>query len=231
MRAARGSRSSAGSVSTCCSGRTPSPPPSRAARAPTRWRTTRETLLERNTIDARRLAIQELEEAVRLAPSNVEHTRVLANAYLKAGFLKSSKGMFQRVRVLEPKDAEAHTGLGEVARRDWIKTLDRASLIEAIQQFDAAIRSRPDYARPWIGVAPLLIELPDYEAALRAGEGACRAAPNQPEAVARARDRPVPPRPAGRREPATSSPRSPACRGSRASASRTSARSRPSKTR
>src|SRR6266850_860664 len=53
-------------------------------------------LLERNSIDARRVAIRDLEQATLIRPSNPDYQLTLARAYFQAGFLKSARTRFER---------------------------------------------------------------------------------------------------------------------------------------
>ena len=116
-----------------------------------------QVLLARNTIDTRRLAIGELERATLLEPVNALYELELARAYFRAGFLKSARLRFERVTRMAPAEAGGRLGLGQVWRRDWLKYLDRSSLVRAIDNLSWAARLKPGDSDAWLLLAPLLV--------------------------------------------------------------------------
>jgi len=131
--------------------------------------------LARRTIDDRRQAIQALERARHLAPQRADIELTLGRACYEAGFLKRSRGCFERARALTPQDAEAHYGIAQVWRRDWLKYLERYSLDRAVESYQGAARLAPESVDAWLGLVPLLVERGDYDRALDAAEHAVRA--------------------------------------------------------
>jgi GWxTD domain-containing protein len=125
-------------------------------------------LLQRNTIDTRRLALGDLEQATMLDPTNAEYQLTLARAYYQCGFLKSARRRFERVVKLTPSDAQGRYGLGQVWRRDWLKYLDRTSLTRSVEQFSMAARLKPSSCDAWVMLVPLLMEQDDVKSAAAA---------------------------------------------------------------
>ena len=139
--------------------------------------------LRQNSIDTRRVAIDRLEEATRLAPGNPQYELTLARTYYQAGFVRLSRERFERVRRLAPGDAEARLGLGQVWRRDWLKYLERSSLDLAVENLRAAVRIQPSHCDAWLLLVPLLVEQTNFGAAASAAWHARLADPPRPEAL------------------------------------------------
>lgn len=135
-----------------------------------------------NTTEARRQAVRALEEATLLDPGNAGYELALGRAYYTCGFLKSARQRFERVAKLQPGDAAGHQGLGLVWRRDWLKYLDRRSLVRSTEQLATATRLDSGNADAWLALAPLLVEQGDALGALQAAFSALRADPGRLEA-------------------------------------------------
>jgi GWxTD domain-containing protein len=136
------------------------------------------------TIDGRRSAIADLEQAVRLAPGRPDYQLLLARVYVAAGFMRSARERFARVAALAPNDPEARFGLGRMWRRDYLKYLDTTSLVRAIDQLGWATRLDPSNTTGWVMLASLHLEHGDPRSALGAAERAWRESPRAPEALA-----------------------------------------------
>ncbi len=159
--------------------------------APSRWaRSEAEKLVRKaerhlatGTIDHRRIALQELEQATRYDPANPAYELALARAYYQVGYLGRARQRFTKVTKLAPTDAEGRYGLGQVWRRDWMKYLEQRSLDLAIEHLSAACRLRTDHADSWLLLVPLLVERGDLRAAASAADRARESAPERPEPV------------------------------------------------
>jgi tetratricopeptide (TPR) repeat protein len=114
-------------------------------------------LLARGTIEARRQALRDLEQATLLAPDSAAYQLALARAYQSAGFLKSARDRFERVTRIRPGDAAGHAGLGQMWRRDWLKYLERASLDRAVEEFALAGRLDSSDVEVSLDLAPLQV--------------------------------------------------------------------------
>ena len=159
----------------------PHAPVSREARARTLYEHA-ETRLAKNTIDDRRVALRDLEQAVLLEPTNPLYELTLARAYYRAGFLKSARTHFERVTRMAPDDAQGRFGLGQVWRRDWLKYLERSSLDRAVDNFSAAARLDPGACDAWLMLVPLLVEEKELRAAAAAALHALDAESTRAEA-------------------------------------------------
>ena len=139
--------------------------------------------LRENTVDTRRVAIDELEQATLLTANNPEYELTLARTYYQCGFVRLARERFTRVTRLAPADADARYGLGQVWRRDWLKYLEKASLERAAASLRAAVALRPSYCDAWLLLVPLLVEQGSFDAAATAAWHARLADPQRPEAL------------------------------------------------
>jgi GWxTD domain-containing protein len=142
-----------------------------------------QALLDRNTFDARRMAIRHLEQATLMEPDNASYQLTLARTYYQAGFLKSARLRFERVVAIDAEDPEGHFGLGQVWRRDWLKYLERGSLERAVEHFSTCARTKPDHVESWLMLAPLHVEQDHVSAAFAAAQHAHEADPDRAEAL------------------------------------------------
>jgi GWxTD domain-containing protein len=136
----------------------------------------------RGTIETRRLAMDCLERATSLAPDRFEYQLALGRVYYRMGFLRQARSRFQKVEKLDPQNADARVGVGQVWRRDWLKYLDRTSLTRAVGDFSTAVRLRPGDCDAWLLLLPLLVEQNNLRAAGAAAQRALEAAPERAEA-------------------------------------------------
>ena len=138
--------------------------------------------LERPTIEGRREAIVELEQATLYDKHQPEYELALARLYAQCGYLTHARQRYERVAHLAPTDGRARLGLGQMWRRDWLKYLEPASLDRAVLHLSAAGRLDPHLEDAWIQLTPLLIELGEVAGAEAAAERAIEADPNLPDA-------------------------------------------------
>ncbi|HVP14868.1 MAG TPA: tetratricopeptide repeat protein, partial [Terriglobales bacterium] len=140
-----------------------------------------QTRLATGTIDERRLAITELEEATALASDDPRYQLALAHAYFLAEKTNLAHGRFERAAALVAGDPEPVIGLGDVAKRDWLSSLAPTSLERAIASYTTATKLDPRSAEAWAKLAPLLYEQGEARDALAAAERACAGEPRLPE--------------------------------------------------
>lgn len=117
------------------------------------------------SLGQRRIAIRELEQAALLAPRDTRVLGELGRAYLDAGFTHDAKETFERITRLEPGNADAWYGLGQVWKRDWLATLAPASLAKTIETFGNCARLRPGRADAWTALSVLRVEQGDASGA------------------------------------------------------------------
>ena len=153
----------------------------RRQRAEALWQSAERRLAAR-TIEARRAAIADLEQAMLLDPDSGEIALSLARACYTSGFLLRSRVAFQHALELAPNDAEARLGLAQIWRRDWLKYLERRSLDLSVEHFAAAVRLDPRLTDAWLMLASLRIEQGDLVGARAAATGALAAEPSRVEA-------------------------------------------------
>ena len=127
------------------------------------------------TIDERRTALRELEEAVLLAPDVARYQSALGRAYLDGGFTTRARARFRRAAALAPGDAAPRLGLGQACKREWLLTVDPASLTDAIAHLLAAVRLDPALCDAWVLLAPLLYERGRLSEACAVADQACTA--------------------------------------------------------
>jgi GWxTD domain-containing protein len=135
--------------------------------------------LEHDGIEARQDAAKRLERATQLAPDSVKYQIMLGRLYLKMGYLGLARRNFERAAELNPKLPEAHLGQAQAWRRDYIKYLDRTSLVRALDEFTTTIELEPKLAEAWLGMLPLLVEQGHLSDAMKCAMALRREEPNQ----------------------------------------------------
>jgi GWxTD domain-containing protein len=135
--------------------------------------------LEQDGIEARQDAAKRLERATKLAPDSVRYQITLGRLYLKMGYLGLARHNFERAAQLNPKLAEAHLGQAQAWRRDYLKYLDRTSLVRSLDEFTTTIELEPKLAEAWLGMLPLLVEQGHLSDAMKAAMALRRVEPNQ----------------------------------------------------
>ena len=133
---------------------------------------------EQGTLEQRHKAIEDLEQAAKLAPHDLRVRSRLGRAYLDAGYNHDAKETFEHLTELAPGDADAWEGLGRVWKRDWVATLATASLEKSIHYFDEAVRLDPARANVWSMLTLLRLERGDTGLAARMAGQALAAAPD-----------------------------------------------------
>lgn len=139
--------------------------------------------LDTDGIDARREAARRLERASQLAPDSVRYHLALGRLYMRMGYLGLARRRFERASELDPGLAEAQLGQGQAWRRDYIKYLDRTSLVRALDSFTHAVELSPRLAEAWLGMLPLLVEEQRLSDAMRAAQALRAAEPNRPDGL------------------------------------------------
>jgi len=133
----------------------------------------------RNTPDARRMAMQCLEEATQLAPERADLQLELGRVMERMGFLKEARKRFEKVAAIHPDDVDGRIGLARIWRRDYLKYLDTLSLGRSVRYLREASVLRPNDPDIAIGLVPLLLERGDLPAALSVVGEARVAAPTR----------------------------------------------------
>lgn len=168
-------------ITIACPAAAAEPPARRAERAAALHARAIERLA-RNSFDERRMAARDLEQAELLDPANPAHPLALARLYYGMGHLRLARGRFEAAARLAPDDAAPRLGLGLVARREWLKFLDRSALALAVVHLRDAVSRDPGLTEAWLHLVPLLVESADLRAAAAAAARAVEADAERGEA-------------------------------------------------
>jgi tetratricopeptide (TPR) repeat protein len=117
-----------------------------------------------NNGDKRGEAIAEFETALKLAPSDVEAQREIADLYVAAGKDDLAEIAYRALLKAQPNDAELHRGLGQALLR-------QKKFPEAQQEFLVALRLKRDSPDVYVDLAFAASENKNYELAVRALNG------------------------------------------------------------
>jgi Tfp pilus assembly protein PilF len=93
-------------------------------------------------------AVEFMEKAAQLNPSNLENIDNLATAYLQLGRPDEAQRVLQAILVQNPGHAGAHNVFG-------ILEIQRSRPEQAGKQFEQAIASNPDLAEPYMNLGLL----------------------------------------------------------------------------
>ena len=139
--------------------------------------------LSENSIDSRRVAVQALEDANRLAPEDAEIELALARADFLCGFVQSARRHLEHVVRTEPASAAGHLDLGRAWKRAWLRSLDKGSLQHAVEELVRATVLDTSNADAWLELEPLLVMEDNVGAAFVTAFRAAKADPERPEAL------------------------------------------------
>ena len=109
-------------------------------------------------------AITEIQTALKLAPSDVDAQRDLADLYASAGKNDLAESAYRALVNAQPKDPELHRGLGKAL-------LLQKKFPEAQQEFLAAVRLKRDWPDVYVDLAFAANENKNYELTIRALNG------------------------------------------------------------
>jgi tetratricopeptide (TPR) repeat protein len=133
-------------------------------------------------IESRQRAIRDLKVAIGLDPSNPEPWLALGRAYELGDYGEQARDCYRRSIALAPRQADGYLELGMAWKREFLRTLDRASLDHAIEVFDTVTLLRPNGADAWLRLAPLRYERGDLAGAAAAAERGLAGRPRRPAA-------------------------------------------------
>jgi tetratricopeptide (TPR) repeat protein len=126
--------------------------------------------LDRDDLEQRRQGLRDLEEAVRLAPSNQDYRLSLAQVYFTGGYYHAARRGYER--VAEAESSAAYLALGLLWRREWLESRDRRTLDRAVDALMAAAWLKPLDADAWLLLVPLYLLQRKPEEAASAAFGA-----------------------------------------------------------
>ncbi len=109
-------------------------------------------------------AIVELQTALRLAPSDADAQREIADLYASAGKNELAESTYRAVVTAQPNDPAVHRGLGQALLR-------QKKFPEAQQEFLTALRLKRDWPDVYVDLAFAASENKNYELTVRAING------------------------------------------------------------
>jgi Tfp pilus assembly protein PilF len=149
------------------------------ARTLTRWG---QEAVSEPTPEGRQRAIRDLKDAIRLDPRDPAAWLALGRAYELGDFGELARDCYRRSIALAPRQPEGFMELGMAWKREFMRTLDRASLDHATGAFDTVALLRPYGADAWLRLVPLRYERGDLAGAAAAAERALAGRPRRPAA-------------------------------------------------
>jgi len=138
--------------------------------------------LAMGTFDERRIAMEQLEQALRLTRDDIALRDELGNVYLDRGLFPLATTMFQSVLKRSHRDAQALYGLGRVSQRDWLESGEFVTLLQAIHRFEVTTKAHPELCDAWTTLAALRLEKGDTDRAFDAATSALVTSPDCNEA-------------------------------------------------
>ena len=129
--------------------------------------------LDRGDLETRRKGLRDLEEAVRLAPSNQDYRLSLAQAYFAGGYYHAARRGYEQ--VARDDSAAAYLGLGLWWRHEWLESHDHGDLDRSVDALVSAAWLKPSDGDAWLLLVPLYLEQRRPEEAASAAFGALMA--------------------------------------------------------
>ena len=126
--------------------------------------------LDRDDLEQRRKGLRDLEEAVRLAPSNQDYRLSLAQAYFAGGYYHAARQGYERVARAESTAADLDLGLWW--RHEWLESRDPGALDRAVDALLTAAWLKPLDSDAWLLLVPLYLAQRKPEEAASAAFGA-----------------------------------------------------------
>ena len=126
--------------------------------------------LDHDDLEQRRKGLRDLEEAVRLAPSNADYRLALAQAYFAGGYYHAARRGYERVALAE--SSAAYLDLGLWWRREWLESREARALDQAVDALMTAAWLKPLDSDAWLLLVPLYLAQRKPEEAASAAFGA-----------------------------------------------------------
>jgi tetratricopeptide (TPR) repeat protein len=118
-------------------------------------------------------AITELQAGLKLTPDDKEAQRDLAELFSSSGKYEQSEPLYRSLVAANPKDAELHQALGKALMHE-------KNLVEAQQEFLAAIKLKPDLGTAYGDLAAVANENKNYELVIKALDARAKLLPEIP---------------------------------------------------
>jgi GWxTD domain-containing protein len=127
--------------------------------------------------------VRDILAAIALEPDHADHWLLLGRLRALGELESEARECFRRAIDLDPRGLEGYLRLADSWKRNWIRTLDTRSALQAVGILDTATRMRPQAADAWLRKVPLLYQGGDLDGAARAAERALWGRPRRPEAA------------------------------------------------
>jgi tetratricopeptide (TPR) repeat protein len=111
--------------------------------------------LSAGTLDARRQAMGELEQASLLAPGDHRIWLDLGRLCLEIGERKRGRDCYEHAQRAAPESAEAFTALGRAWTWEWLNSFEASALAHAERNLERATRLDPGRADTWGALSAL----------------------------------------------------------------------------
>jgi hypothetical protein len=126
--------------------------------------------LDRDDLEQRRKGLSDLQEAVRLAPSNPDYRLALAQAYFAGGYYHAARRGYERAAQAE--SSAAYLDLGLWWRHEWLESREDRALDRAVDALMTAAWLKPLDGDAWLSLVPLYLAQRKPEEAASAAFGA-----------------------------------------------------------
>jgi len=107
------------------------------------------------TLDARRQAMSELEQASRLAPGDHQVWLALGRLCLESGQRQRGRDCYERALRAAPDDYQAHAELGAAWTWEWLSSFEGSALANAERNLERAAELDPSAAQNWARLSAL----------------------------------------------------------------------------
>ena len=139
--------------------------------------------IARETIDDRRMALEDLRACTLLAPERVDCWLEMGRLRMKMQQPGEARRAFAHAAAIDSTAPEPYLELANASRWDWLENLADSTFLNAEDALRHAARLAPDRAEPWIGLSALALARGDSRVAAGAAMRAQNADPHSAAAV------------------------------------------------
>jgi tetratricopeptide (TPR) repeat protein len=131
------------------------------------------------------LALKAYDTTLKLQPGRANAVTNIGVVYYQQGQLDQAIAQFKQALTIEPEDADTHYLLGaaQLQRASQSGTPGTADMTAAEQEFQTALKIKPEMAAAYIGLGNVYLLNQDFEQAAATLEQAVKLQPNSPEAL------------------------------------------------
>ncbi len=131
------------------------------------------------------LALKAYDTTLKLQPGRANAVTNIGVVYYQQGHLDQAIAQFKQALTIEPEDADTHYLLGaaQLQRASQSGTPGAADMTAAEQEFQTALKIKPEMAAAYIGLGNVYLLNQNFEQAAATLEQAVKLQPNSPEAL------------------------------------------------